>query len=123
MNFIVNYPMWTLDEARSEIVRVQLPSRAYGYHVALGGGVLNNGKSFKDLDVYFLPLDDTTNTPNPMSLQIFLKSVWGQSTPISDDSYGPSKYYALKLKFSVNHKRIDVFVPDPALRMQVDKEK
>ena len=102
---------WTLDEGRCEIQRVQSGSRAYGYHVALGGGVLNTGSSRKDLDLYFLPLDNDTSKPNSGSLVQWLETLWGKSEPINDPNYGPSDYYTQKLKFMpLVSKRIDVFV-------------
>jgi hypothetical protein len=103
--------MWTLDEGRAEIARVQQGSREYGYHVALGGGVLNAGQSTKDLDLYFLPLDNDHNQPNPDHLHLWLVSLWGMSQPINDANYPGSTHYKLKLKFQpVVNKRIDVFI-------------
>jgi len=67
-------PMWTLDEGREIVAQVQQNSRAYGYHVAMGGGVLNNGESSKDLDLYFLPLD-ADSPAHPDSVQNHLESL------------------------------------------------
>lgn len=101
--------MWTYEEGQAEVLRVQLAVRAFGYHVAMGGGVLNNGTSSKDLDLYFLPMDNDAFTPDAVQLQAYLEDQWGVSEPISDPAYGPSAYYRLKLKFN-QPKRIDVFV-------------
>ena len=111
-------PMWTLKEGQAEVTRVQWKVRAYGYHVALGGSVLNDGGSFKDLDIYFLPLDDRILKPDPEGLTKFLTVLWGEGQPIEDDRYGPSLYYIFKLKFFPASKRIDAFalgivVPGP----------
>lgn len=103
--------MWTYAEGQAEVLRVQMAVRAFGYHVAMGGGVLNKGQSSKDLDLYFLPLDNGTQTPNANDLRSFLETRWGQSTPINDPAYGLSPHYRLKLKFMPTAlKRIDVFV-------------
>lgn len=103
--------MWTFAEAQQEVKRVQQASRAFGYHVALGGGVLNVGKSEKDLDLYFLALDDKDSSPNAADLVKWLESLWGAATPINDPRYGDSVHYARKLKFQpLGSRRIDVFV-------------
>jgi len=49
---------WTLETAMPLILQLQAAVRDIGYHVALGGGVLNKGKSNKYLDLYILPLND-----------------------------------------------------------------
>ena len=99
--------MWTKVDAETEVAKVQMPARVFGFHVALGGGVLNNGESLKDLDLYFLPLDDVNTAPEVDELVAFLETQWGPSEPIS--SYGTSTHYARKLKFH-QPKRIDVFI-------------
>ena len=105
------YPVWTLDESRLELARIQHGSRAFGYHVTMGGGVINNGQSSHDLDLYFLPLDNDQASPNATNLQTWLETLWGPSYPLNDPAYGPSPYYKLKLKFlPLVSKRIDVFV-------------
>ena len=103
-------PMWTLDAGLTMAAQVQAGSRKFGYHVALGGGVLNRGESFKDLDVYFLPLDSDTMSPDSAGVLTWLESLWGVSESINDPNYGPSPYYKLKLKFYPENRRIDVFV-------------
>jgi len=51
-------PMWTQDEALKLIHELQSRVWSLGYHIALGGGVLNHGTSYNDLDLYFLPFSD-----------------------------------------------------------------
>lgn len=99
---------WTLETAREEVHRVQMAVRQFAYHVALGGGVLNNGESCKDLDLYFLPLD-TGVEPDPIGLITFLETLWGPSSNLVDPSYGPSLCYEHKLQFNTP-RRIDAFV-------------
>ncbi|MGE3341548.1 MAG: hypothetical protein AB7J46_06665 [Candidatus Altimarinota bacterium] len=50
--------MWTLDQGLSVVRDLQPNVKKLGYHLCLGGGVLNNGESTKDIDLYFLPLDN-----------------------------------------------------------------
>jgi hypothetical protein len=46
-----------------------------GYHLTLGGSVLNKGFSEKDLDLYFLPMGQ--GPENPTELIQFLTKLWG----------------------------------------------
>ena len=68
---------WTLEEALKLVRALQPGTREFGYHLALGGGVLNNGVSEKDVDLYFLPLD---NQPpiRPDKLVEWLEGLWGK---------------------------------------------
>lgn len=46
---------WYLADAQLAIRDLQQLLWPLGYHIALGGGVLNHGYSDKDLDLYVLP--------------------------------------------------------------------
>lgn len=59
--------MWGLSEALDVIRPLQFKALQYGYHLALGGGVLNKGMSDNDLDIIVLPLDQ-----RPAQLDKFL---------------------------------------------------
>lgn len=62
---------WTLDVVRTLIAdELQPESRRYGYHVALGGSVLNTGLSRKDLDLYYLPLDGVPQDRNGLKVAL-----------------------------------------------------
>lgn len=102
---------WTLDTARVLIMALQHHTRSYGYHLALGGGVLNKGESEKDLDLYFLPLDNSGNPPQSQELTEWLETMWGKGVNISSDEYGhTNSYYRVKKKFLTPMGRIDVFI-------------
>ena len=49
--------MWTLDTALPVVRALQFKALQFGYHIALGGGVLNKGQSDRDLDIVVMPLD------------------------------------------------------------------
>jgi len=53
-------PVWTLESALLTIRELQFKALQCGYHLALGGGVLNKGESFNDLDVVVLTMDKTS---------------------------------------------------------------
>lgn len=101
-------PMWTLDEGVAMVRLVQKASRRFSMHVAIGGGVVNEGRSFKDLDLYFLPMD--ADTTNQEGMRDFLDTLWGAGENIIEGDYPPGPDYTHKLKYTVGDKRIDVFI-------------
>jgi hypothetical protein len=102
--------LWTLDEALELVRRLQDDTRQFGYHLAIGGGVINNGYSDKDLDLYFLPLDDQDRPEDLEGLLVWLTEQFGELSPINDYPTAVS-HYALKLKTADDVvKRIDLFI-------------
>lgn len=119
---------WTLAEASTLISTLQTHLRPLGYHVTLGGGVLNRGYSVKDLDLYFLPLDSSDYPAKPDALVTFLTRTWGKAydfskrPPILETRAGraarlaqsypdlPGSPYVWKRKFMMGDMRIDVFI-------------
>lgn len=101
--------LWLLDDALFLVRKLQPDTRQFGYHLALGGGVLNAGLSFKDLDLYFLPLDDQTIPPDAENLLSWLFEQLGESKPLVDERYN-SAHYKHKRKYSYAGSRIDVFI-------------
>ena len=101
--------MWTLALALNLVRDVQAAVKPFGYHVALGGGCLNNGMSNKDVDLYFLPLADATDH---LALLAFLSRQWGYPELINTNElqYGPDKHYRAKLKYRSLQRRIDAFI-------------
>lgn len=128
--------MWTLSEARVLINALQPHARTFGYHVCLGGGVLNQGSSKKDVDLYFLPLDNQKTETSSNKMLSFLEETWGKSasmiparknrfesqidihgqrrlTLVEDKSDYPDKddsVYTAKRKFAYSGLRVDVFI-------------
>ena len=104
--------VWTLEAALEVIRAIQPLVREFGYHVALGGGVLNKGESRKDLDLYFLSLDNPKTPADASRLTRWLDATWGKGTPIGDDDYDTDKdvVYAEKNTYTSQGRRIDVFV-------------
>ena len=98
---------WVLDEALEIIRALQPESRRFGYHLCLGGGVLNKGESDKDLDLYFLPLGNQHS--NPRELVSWLSNMWGTPRDMAED-YPDEPPYLERLKFMYGQLRVDVFV-------------
>ena len=76
---------WQIEEGLKLIRALQGRVKEFGYHIALGGGVLNNGASDKDLDLYFLPF----NNPNvakedTTGMLEWLSKLWGEPRTIGE---------------------------------------
>lgn len=99
---------WGLDDALTLIRRLQKTARLLGYHIALGGGVLNKGTSEKDLDLYFLPLVD--HKPEFLQLIQLLELEFGTYTDIGSGGADLDNIYKDKLQYVNGGKRVDVFV-------------
>lgn len=105
--------MWNLEQGLMVVRMLQPTTRNYGFHLAIGGGVVNKGRSDKDLDLYFLPLDDE-DTADTDGLLGWLEGTFGASEPIGNAEYGNARTsnYKHKVKFTdvLGDKRIDVFI-------------
>lgn len=55
---------WYLPDAQLLVRELQAKLWPVGWHVALGGGVLNHGYSDKDVDLYVLPIYREGQPPN-----------------------------------------------------------
>lgn len=77
---------WTLEDSLKIIRAVQPETRRFGFHLCLGGGVLNYGESNKDLDLYFLPMDNG-EAPDPKGMLEFLESLWGSYESIGSSGF------------------------------------
>lgn len=116
---------WTLEEALTLIRSLQPEAKKLGYHICLGGGVLNRGSSEKDLDLYFISLDNRI-APKSQDLVAWLDKLWGEGKglfpPVVTDVDVAARIlvryptppehspYAAKLKYTYSGLRIDVFV-------------
>lgn len=104
-----NLLMWDLDEALPIIRELQGEIRPLGYHLTLGGGVLNKGHSYKDLDIYIIPL--VGETAKIIDLMNLLAHKFGEPEEIGSGgaSYEPD-VYAYKQQYGTKDRRIDIFV-------------
>lgn len=79
---------WNLDDAIKLIGAIHGDVVRCGYFVTLGGGVLVKGKSDRDLDLYFLPIEGKYVRADQESLIELLTKLWGSFDKISFDSMG-----------------------------------
>jgi hypothetical protein len=103
-------PLWTIEDGLQLIRRLQPNLKPLGFHVALAGGNLNRGLSFKDLDLVFLPLTND-KAPDIYPLVEFLIKLFDEKG-LDHTSHKPNPYtpYRMQLMFPNNGKRIDVFI-------------
>ena len=97
---------WTMTDALLLVRTLQPRLHAHNWHVALGGSVLNTGRSDKDLDLFFLPF---SNTDTRVDVVPMLIELWGPGERI-DELYPAVGIFGAKLKFFVDGKRIDAFI-------------
>lgn len=109
--------MWTLSEVRELITELQPKLRKVDYHVTLGGGVLNNGLSQNDLDLYFLPLEDESSHPDdrksPKYYDVMevLHSHFKITGNYMEDYENLRTSYKVKLTYHLKSgKKIDTFI-------------
>ncbi len=115
--------MWTLAEAREFIsTRLQDWARLYGYHVCLGGGVLNKGKSTKDVDIYFLPMNNGDgNRPKELLVEL-QKMLLAELVSIGSEYPEQMLPYSFKGKMILpgSNKRIDFFLMGNEVLLEAD---
>lgn len=105
--------MWHLQEALQLIRNIQPNVRKFGYHICLGGSILNKGMSDNDLDLYFIPLEPDSDEPesNRLLLTDYLFTIFG-APEINEDYSDEESVYSLKsiYAYGPNGKRIDAFI-------------
>lgn len=109
--------MWEINAGINMVRVLQEPVRAYNYHIAIGGGVINKGFSEKDLDLYFLPMGgfNKDRKSDPDGLIKFLEALWNTKAKSLGEDYGYDEknehsIYKKAVKFMRGSERIDCFV-------------
>ena len=105
--------VWTFSSAKNVITVCQVSSAQFGYHVCLGGSVLNKMESTKDLDLYFLPMSNCQVKEDPAGLLNWIHMNLGVVESINDSYPGKELPFILKGKLKYNGnpaQRIDVFI-------------
>src|SRR5690242_2644275 len=78
--------MWTLDDGVKLVRLIQEESMRMGFHVTIGGSVLTNGESTRDLDLFLFPLSHGEEEDLSGLIKWF-KELWGD--PSDDCAYAP----------------------------------
>lgn len=104
-------PLWTLPRALALIRSLQPLAHAIGFHICLGGGVLNKGWSNKDLDLYFIPMDDSRLTDPGSVFTILAERDVAVDSPIGGVSASSTSRFRRKCRcVDGKNRRIDVFI-------------
>lgn len=113
--------MWALEDARQLVRDLNKMVRPFDFHVALGGGVINNGESRKDIDLYVLPvyIDGHKFTQAEwVALDRILGTALGPHAEdmrsYSTDSHEIGRCFRAERIYTLpGGKRIDLFIVDP----------
>lgn len=108
---------WSLSDALDLIRTIQPRLHERNWHVALAGGVLNNGSSMKDLDLVFLPFNDGASKTDILP---FLCELWGEGRAMGEAEYDRVGLFSAMAKFYIGPRRIDAFVGQFELLKAVD---
>ena len=117
---------WVIKDAQELIAAMRTKVNSYGYEITLGGGVLVNGASPNDLDLFLLPKSDV-GPRLPVDLLMWLASKLGPGKtiipaaqaangaappPTANRPYvGPSpEIFTHKMRFDLAGRKIDVFL-------------
>lgn len=84
---------WKLDDGLRLVRALQPEAKKFGYHVTLGGSVLNLGESEKDIDLYFLPLENPKFSERPIQLLNYLEDVWGGYEGLGEEYELEARYH------------------------------
>lgn len=68
--------LWTLDDALPVVRSLNIALSEVGWCVALGGGVLNKGWSYHDLDLVLVPFDSTKAHRKEVDLVLLSEPGW-----------------------------------------------
>lgn len=101
---------WKMANALALIRDLQPLVREFGYHLLLGGGVLNKGESKKDLDLYFAPLSGDDGDADYERLFDLLCNVFTYPEPMRNSDYGIPQVWKHMLFSKYEGKRVDIFI-------------
>lgn len=104
---------WYLADALLLVRELQALARPKGYHIALGGGVLNHGYSDKDLDIYVLPVYNLPGVVDELSILNELARVLEPTPgrePVGSFENNPHECYMYSIRFPNNEKPVEVFI-------------
>jgi hypothetical protein len=105
--------VWYLADALVLVRTLQAIAWPQGYHIALGGGVLNHGYSDGDLDIYVLPIYNKPGIVDELVILTALGAVLDQNDyvePVCSFENNPHECFAYSVRFPNGGKRVEIFV-------------
>lgn len=106
--------MWTLIEAQNLIAALEDYAEETGWHFALAGGVLRNGRSAHDLDLIAYPRTSTSS--DRKQLRFMLKRAgWWLRVPVNEmhghwKNKGSKDRKHVEVWQTSSGKRVDLFI-------------
>lgn len=73
---------WAFDDAKELIAAMRSKVNGFGYEILVGGSVLTSGASKNDLDLFFVPTEQSGIAPVPIDLLMWLASKLGSGKTI-----------------------------------------
>jgi hypothetical protein len=106
---------WYLADALVLLRELQAIAWPAGWHLALGGGVLNHGYSDKDLDLYVLPIYSRPDLVDELTilsrLADILDSKHPEGEPVCSFQGNPHECYTYAMRFSYRGKQpVELFI-------------
>ncbi len=104
---------WYLADAQLLVRKLQAIAWPNGWHIALGGGVLNHGYSDKDLDLYALPIYNQPGTADEDHLLCLMhKTLEGaEMSRVCSLQDNPHECYQYATRFSTRDDRdVELFI-------------
>lgn len=103
----MNTHMWEMWDAINLLRQWQPVAHAYDLHLALGGGVLNNGYSDKDLDIVVMGMNNGKRPRfDDFCGELKLVPIW-VSTDYPESGENGRRLYKAYLE---GYRRVDLFV-------------
>lgn len=103
--------IWTLSQAQQLVAELHDAVWDVEYHICVGGSVLYQGSSEKDLDLFFLPLNGHERRPE--DIYNVLNLVFGPLRSLRDHpDYAAGDPWHIKESFGGTYrgKRVDLFI-------------
>lgn len=96
--------IWNIEQAQKLCSNLEHTLKSVGAHVALGGSVLYNGQSSKDVDIFVYPHRGNDEPLSPVLSKLY---EWGFSDSIDKPSTGGGK--VIRVMNDISGRRVDFF--------------
>ena len=105
--------LWYLADAQLIVRSLQALVWPMGWHIALGGGVLNHGYSDKDLDLYVLPIYNSPHEQDELAVLTKLVNAIQEGQeyePVCSLQDNPHECYKYAVRMKSLERPIELFI-------------